>query len=156
MDRQGGRFLRLFGNIFFSVVGLILVIALVLLGLRLITSGFDRIPWFNFFYMCLLLLMPPAFFSGVYIIFSKRTSRHPSNAVRWISRLLFFSGIASWAVILVVDLVEFFRNNDPDIDRYYCFNLLILFINICVIFFTGVLQALTAAKEKDWMDKYNK
>ncbi|MEN9964637.1 MAG: hypothetical protein RL582_1732, partial [Bacteroidota bacterium] len=34
------------------------------------------------------------------------------------------------------------------------YNLIPLFSTVALIFFMGVLQALTTEKEKDWMDKY--
>jgi len=153
MYNGSGRFLRLFGNIFFSVLGIILSIALVMLLLRLISSGFDAIPWFTYFYMCIIILIPPVLFGTVYIIFFKKTKYHPSKLVQMISYGLFIAGIISWGAILTLDFTEFFRNNYPDIDRYHAYNLLILFINVAVIFFTGVMQALTTEKEKDWMER---
>lgn len=155
MYNQQGRFLRLFGNILFSVIGFILAVALIMLALRLISSGFDAIPWFTYFYMCLIILIPPTLFGTVYIIFFRKTKFHPSKAVRLVSYCLFLTGIIFWGIVLTIDFKEFFKNNYPDIDRYYAYNLLILFINVAVIFFTGVLQALTTAKEKDWMEKHN-
>jgi len=156
MYNQGGRFLRLFGNILFSLIGIIVLVALIMLALRLISSGFDAIPWFTYFYMCIVLLIPPTLFGTVHIIFFRKTKYHPSSLVKYISYFLFTSGLISWSVVLFIDFKEFFTNYYPDIERYYAFNLLILFINVAVIFFTGVLQALTTEKEKDWMDKYVK
>ena len=154
MYNQGGRFLRLFGNIFLSLIGIIVLVALIMLTLRLISSGFDAIPWFTYFYMCIVLLIPPILFGSVHIIFFRRTKYHPSTWVKYLSYFLFATGIISWGVVLIIDFKEFFTNHYPEIERYYAFNLLILFINVAVIFFTGVLQALTTEKEKDWMDKY--
>ena len=155
MHNQAGRFLRLFGNILFSVIGFVLLVSLVMLLLRLISSGFDAIPWFTYFYMCLIILIPPTLFVTVYIIFFKKTKFHPSKTVRLVSYSLFSAGILSWFICLFIDFREFFTNHYPDIEKYYGYNLLFLFINVAVIFFTGVLQALTTEKEKDWMEKHN-
>lgn len=156
MHNQGGRFLRLFGNIFFSFLGVLLAVALVMLLLRLISTGFDAIPWFTYFYMCMILLIPPSLFGTVYFIFFKKTSLHPAAAVKYISYVLFIAGLLSWLTVLIVDFKEFFTNHYPDIDRYHGYNLLFLFIHVAVIFFTGVMQALTTEKEKDWMEKHVK
>lgn len=153
MYNQSGRFLRLFGNIFFSLIGIIVLVALIMLALRLISSGFDAIPWFTYFYMCIVLLIPPTLFGTVHIIFFRKTKYHPSTWVKYISYFLFTPLLISWAVILIIDFKEFFTNHYPDIERYYAFNLLILFINVAVVFFIGVLQALTTEKEKDWMER---
>ncbi len=153
MYNQSGKFFRLFATIFFSVVGFVLAIGLLMLLLRLIVSSFDQIPWFTYFYMCIIILLTPCLFITVYSIFLKKTVYHPSKPVKMISYLVFTMAILSWLTVLTIDFIEFFKNGYPDIDRYYGYNLLFLFINVAIIFFSGVMQALTTEKEKDWMEK---
>ncbi len=154
METQLGKFIRLFGNIFFSAIGFILLIVFFLLGLRLVLGAIDYIPWISFVYMSFMLLIPATLFVTVFVIFYKRTKIHPVKIVRWLSNIIFLLAISSWIIILVNDGITFFKNGYPDIDKYFSYNLLFLVINVGVIFFTGVIQALSTAKEKDWMDKH--
>jgi K+-transporting ATPase A subunit len=68
--------------------------------------------------------------------------------------LLFAVGILIWIVLLVIDFVNFFKNGYQDIGKYFSYQLLPLTSNVAVVFLTGVMQALTTAKEKDWMEKH--
>ena len=154
METQFGKFIRLFGNIFFSAIGFILFIVLLLLGLRLVLGAIDYIPWISFVYMSFMLLIPATLFVTVFVIFYKRTKIHPVKSIRWLSNIIFTLAISSWIIILVNDGITFYKNGYPDIDKYFSFNLLFLVINVGLIFFTGVIQALGNTKEKDWMEKH--
>ena len=59
-----------------------------------------------------------------------------------------------WIGLLVLDFINFLKNGYPDIDKYFSYQILVLSSSVAVIFFIGILQALTTAKEKDWMEKY--
>jgi len=154
MEDQFSKYLRLFGTIFFTFLGFIVAIALLLLGFRLLFGLVSYIPWFTYVYMIIILLVPPALFITVYLIYFKRTKVHPSRPVRLISYILFSVALIAWAFFLVGDMIRFFKSGYTSIDRYNCFNLLFLFCNVEGIFFIGVMQALTTAKEKDWMEKH--
>lgn len=155
MESRLEKFLRLFGMMFFSMLGFILVMTLLFLGIRLLFGALDSMSWFSYFYMLGMLLLPSAFFIFVYIVFFKRTKSHPSNIVRWISNLLFIAAILAWASVLALDTAGFFKSASTEIGKYYSYNLLFLTSNIGMIFLVGVLQALTTEKEKDWMDKHS-
>jgi hypothetical protein len=154
MEDQFAKFLRLFGNIFFAFLGFVVALMLLMFGLRLLLSGLDYIPWFTYFYMSLMLLIPPALFVSVFTIFFNRTKKHPSKAIRIFSSLLFIVAIICWIIALSLDFVAFFKDASPEISHYYSYNLLFLVSNAGLIFFTGILQALTTEKEKDWMEKH--
>ncbi len=154
MEDQLSKFIRLFGNIFFSFIGFILLSAISLLGLRLLMGVLDYMSWFSYVYMCFMLILPPGLFITVYWIFFKRTKRHPSGFVRFFSNLIFLTGLLMWVVLMVLDFLTFFNSGYQDIDKYNSYQLLILASNVTAIFFTGVVQALTVPKEKDWMEKY--
>jgi hypothetical protein len=154
MEDQFSKYLRLFGNILFSFIGFILLSALLLLGLRFLMGALDYMSWFSYIYMCCMLLLPAGLFISVYMIFYKRTKNHPVKIVRLLSNLLFAVGILIWIVLLVIDFVNFFKNGYQDIGKYFSYQLLPLTSNVAVVFLTGVMQALTTAKEKDWMEKH--
>jgi hypothetical protein len=117
-------------------------------------QGLDYIPWFTYGYMCVMLLIPPVFFSTVFIIFWKRTIRYPGKAIRIISFAIFLFFILGWSTVLISDFVVFFKNNFGDIVKYNAYNLLYLSATIFMIFFTGIMQALGMPKEVDWMEKH--
>lgn len=154
MEDKFSKFLRLFGTIFFTLVGFILVFVLLMLLLRLIVGSLDYIPWFTYVYMSFFILIPSSLFLSVYFIFFKRTFKYKSKPIRFISGFLFSIGMLSWITVLTIDCIEFLKNGYSEIARYYSYNLLFLFINIGMIFFIGVMQALGAEKEKDWMEKH--
>ncbi len=153
MGDQFGKFIRLFGNIFFSFIGFIVLISLLLLGLRFFMGALDYLSWFRYFYLSLMLMIPSVLFITVFLIFFKRTKFHPSKPVRIISDTIFVSAILSWFVVLILDSIQFLKHGYTDIDKYYSYNMLYLVINVATIFIVGIIQALTTAKEKDWMER---
>ena len=46
-----------------------------------------------------------------------------------------------------------FKTASEEINRYYSFELFFLAGNVAIIFLIGILQALTTAREKDWMER---
>ncbi|MEY4703299.1 MAG: hypothetical protein RIR96_1196, partial [Bacteroidota bacterium] len=105
-------------------------------------------------YMGVMLCIPPVLFCTVFYIFFKRTGSHPSKPVRLFSKSVFILAIAYWLFLLGTDLVFFLKNGYGELGKYETYNLIPLFSTVALIFFMGVLQALTTEKEKDWMDKY--
>ena len=154
MEDQFSKYLRLFGNIFFSAIGFIVLLVLLMFGLRLLFGVLDFMPWFSYLYKTLILLVPTCFFVSVFSIFFYRTKMHPSKAVRWISKGVFLSVILLWMIVLVLDCKTFFKAGSAQIDQYNSFNLLFLVCNVGIIFLFGVIQALTTEKEVDWMEKH--
>ena len=154
MEDQFSKYLRLFGTIFFSAIGFILILALVLIGLRYVLVVLDYIPWFRYVYFTLMLLIPAGLFLSIFSIFFSRTKTHPSKIIRLSSLIFFVLIMATWIIVLVFDCITFFKNGYPDIDKYNSYNLLYLVFNVFSIFFIGVVQALALPNEKDWMDKY--
>ncbi|MEI2750179.1 MAG: hypothetical protein V9E88_15640 [Ferruginibacter sp.] len=153
MEDQQGKYLRLFGTMFFVFIGFIVSILLVLTGLRFFFGLFKFIPWFTYIYIVFILLVPSALFISVYLIYFKRSKFHPSKSVRIISNVFFITALACWAFCLGRDMITFFQKGYTDIGRYFSYNMIFLVANVAGIFLIGVLQALTTAKEKDWMER---
>jgi hypothetical protein len=61
--------------------------------------------------------------------------------------------LLAWGIVLVLDLGTFFRTNAREIASFYSYNVIFLSLNVATIFLVGVMQALSAEKEKDWMEK---
>jgi len=153
MEDHFGKYLRLFGSIFFSVIGFIVAIALLLLGVRVLFGIMSYIPWFTYVYMIFIILVPAGLFIPAYIVYFKRTGAHPSKVVKWISYLLFSIAILTWTVFLVLDMITFFRFAYASIGMYKSYDMIFLAANVVCFFLVGVMQAFTTAKEKDWMER---
>ncbi len=153
MEDNFGKYLRLFGTLFFTFIGFLIVLILLMLGVKLIFGLLGYISWVTYLYMSLIILFPSAIFVTAYIIYFRRTRKHPSKPVRIISYILFSIALLAWAYYLISDLIIFFKHFYNTIEYYNTYNLLFLFINIACIFFVGVMQALSTEKEKDWMQR---
>lgn len=100
-----------------------------------------------------VVTLAPALFSAVYVIFFKRTTKHPVPAVRLISKTLFMIGIAISAFVLITDMIAFFTKFNIDITGYRCFSLPYMAGNVASLFLIAIIQAFTSSKEVDWMDR---
>jgi hypothetical protein len=154
MEPKPARFLQLLALIGFVFIGTLLTVLLILLSFRFLMAALDQIPWLTYIYMGVMLCIPPVLFCTVFYIFFKRTGSHPSKPVRLFSKSVFILAIAYWLFLLGTDLVFFLKNGYGELGKYETYNLIPLFSTVALIFFMGVLQALTTEKEKDWMDKY--
>ncbi len=154
MESRFEKFLRLFGMLFLSLIGGIVFVALLMMLVRLMFGVLDSMSWFSYFYLSAMLLLPSLFFITVFGYYFKRTKAHPSVVARWISYVIFTTAILTWITVLVMDTLSLMHTGSPEITKYNSYNLLLLTGNIGLIFFVGVLQALTTEKEKDWMEKH--
>lgn len=154
MEDKFGKYFRLFGTIFFTFVGFLLLFLLVFAGLRLLFGFLDYVPWFVYVYMLFILAVPSALFITAHTIYFQRTTKHPSTPVRWISYVFFTVALIAWIVFFVLDLQLFFKHNYNDIAHYHTYNLLFLSLNVGGVFFIGVIQALSTEKEVDWMERH--
>lgn len=154
MEDTFSKYLRLFGNILLTFILFLLTLFGLLLILRMMFGLLDNISWFSYLYTVLILLLPVVLFSTVYFIFFKRTKYHPSKAVRGFSYTIFSLAILSWLIFLILDIKNYSLNKYDEIGKYNSYNIIFLTANVAVIFLLGVIQALTTAKEEDWMDKY--
>ena len=148
-----GKFIRLFGTIFFCFLLFILAIVILLVSLKYIFGVLDHIPWFSMMFTLFIICVPAVLFITVYSIYTKRTLTHPSKKARIFSYLIFTLALLCWGYFWVIDIITFFKYHYNSIDRYQCFNLAFLSANIGVIFLVGIVQALSTAKELDWMEK---
>ncbi len=101
-----------------------------------------------------VVTMTPAVFSTVYVIFFKRTKKHPSATVRIISKAIFVTGLAISMVVLVIDMISFFTGFKTDITAYHGLSLTFLAGNVGMLFLIAIIQAFTTKKEIDWMERH--
>lgn len=153
MVDHNGKYLRLFGTIFFTVIGFLLAIVLLLLGFRLLFGLLNYVPWLLYIYMLCFLFLPAALFVPAYLVYFKRTLTHPNKPVRWFSLAVFSIAIASLLFFLTKDLFRFFNHPDFEIWNYSSYDKVFLVANVACFFITGVIQALTTEKEKDWHER---
>ena len=100
-----------------------------------------------------VITIAPALFSAVYLIFFKRTRKHPVAAVRIVSKILFIAGILISAFVLINDMISFFTKFNIDITGYRCFSLKYMAGNVAALFLIAIMQAFTTKKEADWMER---
>jgi len=153
MDDQFGKYIRLFGTLFFTLIGFIVSLLLLMLGLRLFFGLLSFIPWFTYIYMIFIIMVPSALFISVFIVYMRRTAFHPSRIIRYISYSLFSIALLAWGVCLFLDLKTFFTYAYVEIGKYNSYNMIFLASNVACIFLVGIMQAFTTAKEKDWMER---
>ena len=153
MDDQFGKYIRLFGTLFFTLIGFIVSLLLLMLGLRLFFGLLSYIPWFTYIYMIFIIMVPSALFISVFIVYMRRTAFHPSRIIRYISYSLFSIALLAWGVCLFLDLKTFFTYAYVEIGKYNSYNMIFLASNVACIFLVGIMQAFTTAKEKDWMER---
>jgi hypothetical protein len=154
MEDTLSKYLRLFGNILLTFIIFLVFLFGLLLMLKLAFGLLDHISWFSYLYTVFILLLPVVLFSSVYFIFFKRTKYHPSKAVRGVSYFIFSAAILSWLVFLAMDIKTYSIRQYAEIGKYISYDTIYLTANVAVIFLVGIIQALTTAKEKDWMEKH--
>ncbi|MEO8772347.1 MAG: hypothetical protein ABI402_19770 [Ferruginibacter sp.] len=152
---DNGKYLRLFGTLFFTFIGFLVAFALLLLGIKFFFGLLSYIPYFTYVYMILILMFPTCLFLSAYIIFFRKTKYHPSKGVRVVSYIIFIAAISTWLWFFVSDLLLFSKSpkSGNGIDGYETYNLLFLAISVACLFLVGIIQALTTEKEKDWMER---
>ena len=153
MEDRYSKYFQLSFNLFFTLLGFILSLLLLMLGLKFIFGLLDKIPWFVFMYMMFIIMIPAALFITIFIIYFKRTTRHPSAVVRGISYSIFTVALLFWGAAFIWDMIEFFKKGSREISNYYSYNIFLLAASVAAIFLVGILQAFTTEKEKDWMEK---
>ena len=153
---DNGKYLRLFGTLFFTFIGVIVSLLLIMLGLRLLFGILDYIPWFSLMFTLFVVCVPAILFITVYVIYIKHTKAHPSTPVKVFSYTVFTAALAAWLFFWVKDIMVFFKHYYNGISEYNCYNLAFLSANVFAIFFVGIVQALTVKKEVNWMDRERK
>ncbi len=112
----------------------------------------------DIFYELVVVVIPPALFGAVYYIFIKRTKKHPAKIVKIISQLLFIIAFCICAVVLVNDLLHYFKltAGTYDIGYFNSYSLAFMAGNIALLFIIALVQAFTTEKEEDWIEKRKK
>jgi hypothetical protein len=147
------KYIRLFGTIFFTFIGFIVALGLLILGLRTIFGVLDYMPWFSVMFTLFIICVPAVLFITVYIIYVKHTKPHPSKAAKIFSYIIFTIALGAWLYFWVLDIIIFFKHHYTSIGEYHCYNLAFLAANVFIIFLVGIVQALSTKKEVDWMEK---
>jgi hypothetical protein len=151
--KEDGKYIRLFGTIFFSFIGFIAAFALLMVGLKYTFRILDHIPWFSLMFTLFIICVPAVLFITVYLIYIVHTKPHPSKVAKIFSYILFAVALASWAYYWFLDFVIFFKYHHNSIGQYNCYNLAFLAGNVGLIFFVGIIQALSSKKEVGWMER---
>lgn len=151
MKDDTGKYFRLFGMLFLAMIGFLVALTLLFLGIRLVFGLVNELPWISYVYILFILSVPAAIFITAFTVFCSRTRSHPFRPVRIISYVLFVVFLCAWAVFYIMDIVTFFRTTQTQIVDYNSWNLIFLTASVACLFIAGVIQALSSAKEEDWL-----
>jgi uncharacterized membrane protein len=147
-----------YSKLYFLLFGLFLAVPVIIALFIGFFYGFFKIfasrP-LDIFYELLVVGIPPALFAAVYYIFFKRTKSHPSKPVKIVSQLLFIAAFCICAVVLVTDLLHYFKlsKGGYDISQFTSYSLPFMAGNIALMFIIAIAQAFTTRKEEDWLEK---
>lgn len=153
MRSKASNLILIFGSIFLSVVGSLLALGIIFFLIRIFFGVLSYLPWITYLYMVMILLFPSTLFISVYVIFLKRTLKYHAKTIKWISISLFVAAILTWIAVVISDFSLYLQYGRTEIANYYSFNIVFLFGNVVIIFFTGIMQALSMPTEKDWLEK---
>ena len=150
---ENGKYLRLLGRIGLAFVIFIASIAIIMYALKYFFGMLDMMPWFSVLFALFIICVPALIFITVYYVFYFHTKGHPSKGVRIFSNIIFAFILLAWGYYWVLDFIIFFQKQYREIQHYNTYNLAFLSANVGIIFFIGIVQALTSKKEVDWMER---
>lgn len=150
-EEKVGRYIRLFGNIFFSFVFFLLFLVAIFFIIKFAFGFLDSFSFTEIFFRSVMILAPGIFFISVVLYYWKRTKKVISPAAKYISMAIFVVILCAWAYSMVNDMITFSKHGYDDIKRYFSFSLTMLAGSIGLILFIGVMQALAEPEEEDWL-----
>lgn len=153
MQDRHGNYIRLFGTLFFTFIGFIITILLVILLMRGVFGLLNFIPGLVNIFTLFIISVPAALFISVYSIYFRRTALHPSKPVRMISYALFTAALIAWVYFFITDIIRFFKHYYTAVGQYMSYDLFFLAANVFCIFLVGIIQALSVRNEPDWMER---
>lgn len=151
-----GRYIRLFGNIFFSFICLLLTLVVIFFLIKYVFGFLDSFSFTEVFFRSVMILAPGIFFLAVVTYYWKRTRKITSTVTKYISFIIFAVMLAAWVYAMVSDMMIFSKHGYDDIKRYFSFSLTMLAGSVGLIFFVGMLQALAEPEEVDWLEAAEK
>ncbi|RYD70417.1 MAG: hypothetical protein EOP53_25465 [Sphingobacteriales bacterium] len=155
MEDKFAKYLQLTNRLVIILVVFVATLLLVLFGLRLAFGLLDSMPWFRYLFILFIIMVPTILFITVFGVYFSRTKKHPSAFVRYLSWGLFSIALITWFYFLVTDMITFFKTGSQEIASYHSYSVFFLAGSVALIFIVGIIQALSLAKEKDWMEKRN-
>ncbi len=151
-----GKYIRLFGTLFLAFLGFIIGLILLFLGIRLVFGVLNELTWFTYVFAVFVLSVPATIFITAFTIFFFRTKKHNSSSVRLISFILFALFAGAWVVFYVMDMISFFTKGQTQIVDTHSWDTIFLTASISCLFIVGIIQALSAPKEQDWLERHTK
>ena len=150
-EEKIGRYIRLFANIFFSFVFLLLFLVAIFFLIKYVFGFLDSFSFTEIFFRSVMILAPGIFFLSVVLYYWKRTRKVLAPVARYISFIIFAVMLAAWVYSMISDMIIFSKHGYDDIKRYFSFSLTMLAGSIGLIFLVGMIQALAEPEEEDWL-----
>lgn len=148
-----GKYIRLFATLLLGFIGFIVALILLFLGIRLVFGFVNELSWFTYVFSVFVLSVPAAIFITAFTIFYFRTRQHASKAVRIISSIIFGLFICAWIFVYISDMIAFFTKGQTQIVDTMSWNIIFVVASISCLFIMGIIQALSAPKEPDWLER---
>ncbi len=153
MQDKFTRYLQLSNRIIISFVVFVAVLLLLLFGLRFLFGLLDSMPWFVYLFTLFIVIVPASIFITIFSVQFSRIKNHHSQTVRSINYVATAIALMAWVFFLGYDLYIFFKTASQQIGSYKSYTVLYLAGSVALIFILGILDAFSAEKEKDWMEK---
>jgi hypothetical protein len=155
-EEKIGRYIRLFGNIFFSFVCLLLSLVAIFFLIKYLFGFLDSFSFTEVFFRSVMILAPGIFFLAVVTYYWKRTRKISSTITKYVSFVIFAVMFVAWIYAMISDMMIFSKHGYDDIKRYFSFSLTMIVGSIGLIFLVGMIQALAEPEEEDWLDAIEK
>lgn len=149
-------YIKLLGLILGSAIAFLIAVAAIFFLLRFSSAMFDKIPWAPTIYIIILLLLVPVVFGLLYYYLIRRSLRHPSKLLGIISATLFGLAFITLLITLGRDFMFLTKGFQPDINKYWTYEIFFLVGHGFLIFLLVLIQAAALPEEQDWIDKYRK
>ncbi len=136
-----------------GIAGFFGLLALLYFILKFMAVGLNALPFFQRAFVFFILSLPAFILLFVWLVFFKRIKHHHSKTVRFISYIITIAALLFSLFFYGRDVLRLFQTWNDTVTDYFVYGRLFLILNIAMLFVTATLQALTAAKEKDWMER---
>lgn len=148
-----GKYIRLFATLILGFIGFIIALILLFLGIRLVFGFVNELSWFTYVFSVFVLSVPATIFITAFTIFYFRTRQHPSRGIRIMSTIIFGVFICAWIFFYISDMIAFFTKAQTQIVDTKSWNIIYVVASISCLFIMGIIQALGAPKEPDWLER---
>ena len=153
MQSNFEKYLRILGLLLSGVIVFVVLLTLLIIGSRALFGILEPLGWTAIIFRLIVVAFPSALFITAYLIFLNRTRQHKTKWVRLASYILFIAGVLTWIYTLVSDMQILFNKPGNSVENFGSYEVSFVAAHILCFLIIGILQAATAEKEIDWMER---